>query len=521
MKIDGKYFEVLLLGIVALLLYMVFIYIPLHIYPAEDATILFQYSENLAQSGSISYNLYDQHSEGATDFLWMVLLALFKFLGFDVYISATVVSLVSLILTAYILFKISNIKNIYIFVMFILLLLSLPMIPAAIEGFSILFFGLFISLSAYFFIIGNGKYLFISALFLSLIRPDGIIVALSLSSFHLLFNRDNVKSEMNLFFRYFVLPGVLYFLWRWYYFGEFLPLPFYVKSNFERYYIFFHKWSLYENRYIIKLFLPLVFISFYLFFKSKTKKYHIILSLYISLVIVPFLFYSSMMLSQNISFRFQYSMVLGIIIIFGYSMRYTLLNRYEKLFVLILLCLQLYIIYPVSKYKYMKLFKIPQENIIYISKELNSILPRGVIATTEAGRLAYYSKWFTIDTWGLNTPEYSKRLIKPDDISKINPDIIVVHGGNSKDEYKELFDTLKDAPVYTKRTWYNQTVNILKGIDRDRYSAFMVPFFTTKEGRYDLFFIKNNAKNSKKVERLLLKYGSKRLDEYLYNEKRD
>ena len=39
--------------------------------PNEDAAILFRYSENLANSGIISYNLYAQPTEGATDFLFI------------------------------------------------------------------------------------------------------------------------------------------------------------------------------------------------------------------------------------------------------------------------------------------------------------------------------------------------------------------------------------------------------------------------------------------------------------------
>ena len=52
---------------------------------SEDAAILFRYSENLSSTGSISYNLNGIRSEGATDFLWMLILS-FKKLGFEIFI---------------------------------------------------------------------------------------------------------------------------------------------------------------------------------------------------------------------------------------------------------------------------------------------------------------------------------------------------------------------------------------------------------------------------------------------------
>src|SRR5579875_938808 len=51
---------------------------PLIFVPAEDATILYQYSDHLAMTGRIAYNTGGPRVEGATDFLWMVLLAGFR-----------------------------------------------------------------------------------------------------------------------------------------------------------------------------------------------------------------------------------------------------------------------------------------------------------------------------------------------------------------------------------------------------------------------------------------------------------
>jgi hypothetical protein len=167
--------QYMVIAILLLLLISIFIFIPLNIYPAEDAAILFQFSENLAQTGAITYNLNGIHAEGATDFLWMVLLGLMHFIGFDTYFASTLLSMFALLGTSYLLYRITNTKRINYFFLFTGLLIIMPMTPASIQGFSPLFFGFFIILSTYFFLNNDPTKLFISVLLLCLVRPDGVV----------------------------------------------------------------------------------------------------------------------------------------------------------------------------------------------------------------------------------------------------------------------------------------------------------------------------------------------------------
>ena len=105
--------------------------------PNEDAAILFRYSENLANSGIISYNLYAQPTEGATDFLWMIILSFFYKIGFNTFFSAILINLFSLIFLSNILRKKFNLSNMYIFFIYILHF-SFGFFWAAIFGFSVL-----------------------------------------------------------------------------------------------------------------------------------------------------------------------------------------------------------------------------------------------------------------------------------------------------------------------------------------------------------------------------------------------
>ena len=46
-------------------------------FPSEDALILYRYSEIFSLTNHISFNLNDIPTEGATDFLWMLIIGIF------------------------------------------------------------------------------------------------------------------------------------------------------------------------------------------------------------------------------------------------------------------------------------------------------------------------------------------------------------------------------------------------------------------------------------------------------------
>ena len=56
-------------------------YVSANFIPNEDALILYRYAENFSETGIISYNLNSERAEGATDFLWMIILSIFVFLN--------------------------------------------------------------------------------------------------------------------------------------------------------------------------------------------------------------------------------------------------------------------------------------------------------------------------------------------------------------------------------------------------------------------------------------------------------
>jgi hypothetical protein len=507
---------------------MLFYYIPLNSFPGEDAAILFIYSENLAESGIISYIKNGKPAEGATDFLWMLILSIFYKMGFDTYLSATFLSAFSLLGSAFILLKIADDnENMRFFKLVSLMLLGMPAIFAAVKGFSTLFFGFFILLSIYFYLKGKVGPLVISSLLTCLIRPDGIVFAAPLVASFWILDKKNILKNLIYIISFAVMPGMIYFCWRFQYFNNLFPLPFYVKSNFERIAIFFNEAALKLNMKFIVALTPVMMIVLLGIIKSKVKGK--IILLIVSTVILPFCFYSSMMLSQNVAYRFQYPIVVSIIAI---SLTFSKVISKVWIYPLAILGSLVLMAHFYVKAALATII-IPYQQNITISKSLKTLQCNGIMMVTEAGILPYYSKWDAVDLWGLNTPELSKTLVSPQFVKNYNSDIIVLHAasGHYGEDYRFIINK-KDNLNYESRTWMNMVKNVYSGaISSGNYQLFMVPYFQKKENqkkekclvcqlqkhfnltkkrfdRYDMYMIRKDSLCFSGVKKILLEHGA-------------
>ncbi|MGB1581715.1 MAG: hypothetical protein ACPHER_09440, partial [Nevskiales bacterium] len=210
-------------------------------HPHEDAYILFIYSEHLAAGQGIVYNLGGLHAEGATDFLWMAILALFTALGINVGIAAGLVNGIGIGLLTYLMIRSlldgpnrPQTGKIVIGFFFLILVALSGITAASISGFSAAFYTAVSTLLLYLYIQpGIRQLVWVPALSLTLalIRPDGVILGAGFCLLALL--RVYSSPHFKAFFIHAacaVIIGLAYFLWRYTYFGNFLPLPLYVKS---------------------------------------------------------------------------------------------------------------------------------------------------------------------------------------------------------------------------------------------------------------------------------------------------
>lgn len=440
--------SVLFLALMGLASLLFITYLTLTHAPAEDAVILHQYSRNLAETGMISYIAGGVHAEGATDFLWMLYIAL----GFKLHLSPTVSTALANITCAfalsYVLLRLARRPFHWVYALAVLGALALmPQTISVVAGFSVLPFGLAIATTVLFSEENKDRATAISAIVLCLLRPDGVIFAIPIIIRRLWrFPRESSFSAYGLLF---VLPGIVYFLWRWHYFGYFFPLPFMVKSDTHR------VWHIFAptGHELIRYLLFAAIILGAALGKQVLKPAES--SFLFAVILVPALFYSAMRLDQNIFFRFYYFIPLGVAMIL--AMHWDSLEFGRKTVFVAALCAFLLLLAKVDvegfrEYRFISAYWLRNE---HIATQLSAM--RGTLLTSEAGEFAYFSRWTTYDSWGLDTPEFATHLIVPEDVTELKPDLIALHTSDC---------TPRVMPVSHIRGFDAMFANIETGITR-------------------------------------------------------
>lgn len=206
-----------------------------HGHPHEDAYILYIYSEQLASTGSISYFEGGPPAEGATDFLWMVMLAALYRLGIPTAVGALVLNTLGVAATTAMLVFVARSRGAHlasVVPMAVLAPLSATAL-ASIAGFST---GLYSALALGLFVLGwtaDRKWILLVpplGLIVALFRPDGAILGASAAMLGLLYANGRRPAYQRVLLAT-ALLGLVYFAWRWTYFDLLLPLPLLVKSS--------------------------------------------------------------------------------------------------------------------------------------------------------------------------------------------------------------------------------------------------------------------------------------------------
>lgn len=272
-----------------ILLLLVIIVFPLSIitynHIEEDTFITLRYVENFVNGKGLVYN-EGEHVEGYSNFLWCIMLAVAKYLGFNSINSTKVLNLIFYaLLIAIVPLYFTNIKDkrIPIWVLFpSLLLLFNPMIHYQSDrGLEAISYSFFIVTAVLFFIKRN--YLVSSIFFIgvALSRPEGFIYFGIFLFVFLIdnnlykFKNSNRQNIINL--EKFVLPFILifgiYINWRYHYYGWLLPNSVYFKVpklNFMRNPSIDEFWQFIVSFSFIPLFS--LFAIYLLFLKSYNKK---------------------------------------------------------------------------------------------------------------------------------------------------------------------------------------------------------------------------------------------------------
>ncbi|HEY3876901.1 MAG TPA: hypothetical protein VGM92_15660 [Candidatus Kapabacteria bacterium] len=211
-------------------------------FPFDDVFISFRYAEHLANGYGLVWNIGGAHTEGYTNFLFILLLAVVRLCTTHLLAAAQAIGVLSTIVTGMLIFQIaSRVRNVKIGFLAAAFYFLTPLTWInALSGMETSVF-VMLCICAICFVASHRLFLAFYTLFLAtLTRPEGGIFAGII--FFVLFVNGPFQRKMVLRgAAVFLLLTALFALWKWSYFGYVLPNSFYVKvleSNSSRSHLF-------------------------------------------------------------------------------------------------------------------------------------------------------------------------------------------------------------------------------------------------------------------------------------------
>jgi hypothetical protein len=405
----------------------------------DDAFICFRYGYNLINHGIWNWNPDNERIEAYTSFTYMLLSIIPPILKIQPQIIFKMVSFIffALIIRRLYISSENKIANLFVILLFSCNWQTHVHIYSGLE--TIFWFWLLIEL---FFLLYEDKIqekqqikLWCIALLLPLTRPEGAVFSLFLFVYIVFIKKQKLHLPSFLFF---AGIGILYFIWRYHYFGMLLPTPFYNKT-------FSNTWKLFMfviNTLFSGLYLAFIFYLLRIVFRKSKQKMSVY---FISLSLFVFFFsYAISFLFMNYADRFPYQILFPAIIFTTYVILNNEHEYYNKTIKVIIIFLFIKNIAGVLG------LSIPgggiiingaqrvaadQRSYINIGKKLNKLKSKNVkVMLCDAGKMPYLSELKCYDYIGLADTFLCKHTMTKDYFNKINADLVIV--GNIGESYK-------------------------------------------------------------------------------------
>lgn len=207
-------------------------------FSVDDAYITFRYAENLALWGELNWNIGEDPVEGYTGAALPVLLAGFIKLGVSPERASQYIGIFFFWFGWLMLFLAGRklgLPTVGLGGLMVLYATTPILFTHSFGGMETMMFlaAALAAISA--LIYGKDAWFFAALLFAGLTRPEGVALAAFFILAAGLAKRTSSPDEFSRFLKSFVLiyflPALIYFFWRWNYYGQFLPNTFYAKSG--------------------------------------------------------------------------------------------------------------------------------------------------------------------------------------------------------------------------------------------------------------------------------------------------
>jgi hypothetical protein len=418
-------------------------------HPHEDAYILFRYAENVAAGKGVVFWAGGPRTEGATDFLWLVLVSLGVAAGLDVAVAALAANAAGAGLAAWVLCRTVADARLpwgWTALLVVLFPFQVPFLDpanAAYGGFSAMLYAALYVLAFRVAVAARVSPVLLPAIALTiaLFRPEGVVPAVG---FVLV---GAVRAFRAGRFRAFAaasaacgVAGGVYFVARWLYFGLALPLPLYVKLRGGaagplpglR-----ESWDwLVTSPGAIRSAAAVVLLLLVLRHRRPTEVRRIAVGLLPMAALLALLLVGHP--SQNVDHRFQAP---ALLVLFYALARLTAegVRAFPSLPVRVglLLLVAAAVFPPRSAGPFRTRELVTNRHRTYLdtfAPVLGAALDRShALALTEAGRLPFWTDARIEDVVGLNSPERALRPATPRSLETLDPQVLMFHHGHTMD----------------------------------------------------------------------------------------
>ena len=256
----------------------------------------------------------------------------------------------------------------------------------------------------------NPAYVCLLALLLPLTRPEGTVFAAA--GLLLYWQRREDKGRVALWAGIAALIGVIYFVWRWQYFGHLLPNPFYVKVSHAS----LTKLAANVNKTKDYL-LTLVFVL--AFARTRTTRVFAACGLLLMLGL-----FEPHELIMNYSDRFFFQMVFPVVLLFLIVERVDRMARAAAFGGVVFLASVSFgwVSDALTYFPYLRAAHVD------LGRRLAPFAAGHTLLIGDAGAVPYYSGWVSYDFLGLCTNEIAQHGMSREFLERTHPDLIVLYG---------------------------------------------------------------------------------------------
>ncbi|PKL79087.1 MAG: hypothetical protein CVV25_09030 [Ignavibacteriae bacterium HGW-Ignavibacteriae-4] len=386
---------------------------------ADDALITLRYAQRLLDGFGLTWT-DGIPVEGYSNLLWTLLIAAVGKLGFELLSVARVLGVIFGILNVYLIIdyvrnRFQNTIPILLITLFFYTMSGTVSIwsMAGLEQPLVAFLSLWAVVKYFDFNDFNKKNsLWYSSLALGLLcitRPDGIILSIIIGTYHLISNRDKLRSTIIQILKLAVFPTLLYFgqlIFRIYYYGELVPNTALVKVTPSLFHAMYGlTYNLKFMKAIFTLIVPVGIMTIYLF-KRKNKR----IALLVSILTIWFFYLVFVGGDIFMAFRHHFYSLVFILLILVDGLNELLKSNYFKekktLFLLVIAFCSTFYLYQQfenSYYKNIETFTWTSNQKTLAFALLSTFKEeQPLIAVDVAGSLPYWTKFPSLDMLGLN-----------------------------------------------------------------------------------------------------------------------